>query len=104
MLHFLSVLTYTLSTRAYYPYYVLSVWGPRAGIIYIYIYIHMICVWCVRLCVSEHARQCACVCSNIYDTCAWTPNKIWDVHLKALAAGHLRYSAIGTLATSNPGI
>ena len=23
-------------------------------------------------------------------TCAWTPNKIWDVHLKALAAG-LRY-------------
>ena len=33
MIHFLSVLTYTLSTRAYYPYYVLSVWGLRAGII-----------------------------------------------------------------------
>ena len=36
MLHFLTVLTYTLSTRAYYPYYVLSVWGPRAGIILFY--------------------------------------------------------------------
>ena len=33
MLHFLSVLTWTLSARAYYPYYVLSVWAPRAGII-----------------------------------------------------------------------